>query len=99
MKHLKLPQALGLALLSLCLSSPLGAWAQTPKESPSLQCERDGKLQSCDDQPKVAKPKKAAAFKAQASEMTADTQQPTKKKKKKKSKKAAQKKAPPSAAE
>jgi hypothetical protein len=73
----------------------LGAWAQTPKESPSLQCERDGKLQACDDQPKVAKPKKAAAFKAQASEMTADTEQPTKKKKKK----AAQKKAPPSAAE
>lgn len=98
MKLLKLPQALSLALLSLVLASPLPAMAKAKKEPPSLQCERDGKLQTCDDQPEVAKPKKAAAFKAQAADMNGETQPPAKKKKKK-SKKTAQKKTKRSVAE
>ena len=61
MKHLQLPQALTLGLLSLCLATPLVATAKAKKETPSLQCERDGKLQACDDQPEVAKPKKGVA--------------------------------------
>jgi len=83
MKHLNLPQALSLALLSLCLATPLAATAKAPKEPPSLQCERDGKLQACDDQPEVVKPKKTAAFKAQAADMNGEADQPVKKKKKK----------------
>lgn len=46
MKHLKLPQALSLALLSLCLATPLPAMAKAKKEQPSLQCERDGQMQA-----------------------------------------------------
>jgi hypothetical protein len=83
MKLLKLPRALSLALLSLCLATPLVATAKAKKETPSLQCERDGKLQACDDQPEVAKPKKAAAFKAQAADVNGETDKPAKKKKKK----------------
>ena len=98
MKHLKLPQALSLALLSLCLATPLPAVAKAKKEPPSLQCERDGQMQACDDQPAVAKPKKVAAFKAQAADMNGETEPPAKKKKKK-SKKTAQKKTKRSAAE
>ena len=98
MKHLKLPQALSLALLSLFLASPLPAMAKAKKEQPSLQCERDGKLQTCDDQPEVAKPKKAAAFKAQAADMNSETDKPVKKKKKK-GKKTTKKKAKRSVAE
>jgi hypothetical protein len=98
MKHLNLPQALSLALLSLCLATPLPAVAKAKKEPPSLQCERDGQMQACDDQPAVAKPKKVAAFKAQAADMNGETEPPAKKKKKK-SKKTAQKKTKRSAAE
>jgi hypothetical protein len=98
MKHLNLPQALSLALLSLCLATPLPAVAKAKKETPSLQCERGGQMQACDDQPAVAKPKKVAAFKAQAADMNGETELPAKKKKKK-SKKTAQKKTKRSAAE
>ena len=98
MKHLNLPQALSLALLSLCLTTPLPAVAKAKKEPPSLQCERDGQMQACDDQPAVAKPKKVAAFKAQAADMNGETEPPAKKKKKK-SKKTAQKKTKRSVAE
>ena len=98
MKHLNLPQALSLALLSLCLATPLPAVAKAKKEPPSLQCERGGQMQACDDQPAVAKPKKVAAFKAQAADMNGETEPPAKKKKKK-SKKTAQKKTKRSAAE
>ena len=98
MKHLNLPQALSLALLSLCLTTPLPAVAKAKKEPPSLQCERDGQMQACDDQPAVAKPKKVAAFKAQAADMNGETEPPAKKKKKK-SKKIAQKKTKRSVAE
>ena len=97
MKHLNLPQALSLALLSLCLATPLPAVAKAKKEPPSLQCERGGQMQACDDQPAVAKPKKVAAFKAQAADMNGETEPPAKKKKK--SKKTAQKKTKRSAAE
>lgn len=98
MKLLKLPQALSLALLSLCLATPLVVTAKAKKETPSLQCERDGQLQACDDQTAVAKPKKVAAFKAQAADMNGETEPPAKKKKKK-SKKTAQKKTKRSVAE
>lgn len=98
MKHLNLPQALSLALLSLCLTTPLPAVAKAKKEPPSLQCESDGQMQACDDQPAVAKPKKVAAFKAQAADMNGETEPPAKKKKKK-SKKTAQKKTKRSVAE
>ena len=98
MKLLKLPQALSLALLSLCLATPLVATAKAKKETPSLQCERDGKLQACDDQPEVAKPKKGVAFKAQAAGMNGETDKPAKKKKKK-GKKTAKKKAKTKVAE
>ena len=98
MKHLNLPQALSLALLSLCLATPLPAVAKAKNEPPSLQCERDGQLQACDDQPAVAKPKTVAAFKAQAADMNGETEPPAKKKKKK-SKKTAQKKTKRSVAE
>ena len=98
MKHLNLPQALSLALLSLCLTTRLPAVAKAKKEPPSLQCERDGQMQACDDQPAVAKPKKVAAFKAQAADMNDETEPPAKKKKKK-SKKTAQKKNKRSVAE
>jgi hypothetical protein len=98
MKHLKLPQALSLALLSLCLATPLPAVAKAKKETPSLQCERGGQMQACDDQPEVAKPKKVAGFKAQAADMNGETEPPAKKKKKK-SKKTAQKKTKRSVAE
>ncbi len=92
MKLLKLPQALNLALLSLCLATPLVVTAKAKKETPSLQCERDGQLQACDDQTAVAKPKKVAAFKAQAADMKDESAEPAKKKKKK-GKKTAKKKA------
>ena len=98
MKLLKLPQALSLALLSLCLATPLPAMAKAKKEPPSLQCERDGQMQACDNPADMAKPKKAAAFKAQAAEMNGESEAPAKKKKKK-SKKAAQKKTKRSVAE
>ena len=98
MKHLNLPQALSLALLSLCLATPLPAVAKAKNEPPSLQCERGGQMQACDDQPAVAKPKKVAAFKAQAADMNGETEPPAKKKKKK-SKKTAQKKTKRSVAE
>ena len=98
MKHLNLPQALSLALLSLCLATPLPAVAKAKKEPPSLQCERDGQMQACDDQPAVAKPKKVAAFKSQAADMNGETEPPAKKMKKK-SKKTAQKKTKRSVAE
>ena len=98
MKHLNLPQALSLALLSLCLATPLPAVAKAKNEPPSLQCERVGQMQACEDQPEVAKPKKVAAFKAQAADMNGETEPPAKKKKKK-SKKTAQKKTKRSAAE
>jgi hypothetical protein len=99
MKHLNLPQALSLALLSLCLATPLPAVAKAKNEPPSLQCERDGKLQACDDQPEMTKPKKAAAFKAQAADVNGDADKPAKKKKKKKGQKTAKKKAKASVAE
>lgn len=99
MKLLKLPQALSLALLSLCLATPLVVTAKAKKETPSLQCERDGQLQACDDQTAVAKPKKVAAFKAQAADMNGDADKPAKKKKKKKGQKTAKKKAKASVAE
>ncbi len=99
MKHLTtLPQALTLGLLSLCLASPIGALAKTKTAPPPLQCERDGKLQACDDQPEVAKPKKGVAFKAQATDGAGMTDKPAKKSKKK-SKKSANKKAKRSVAE
>ena len=98
MKLLKLPQALSLALLSLCLATPLAAVAKAKKPPPPLQCERDGKLQACDDQPEVAKPQKGVAFKAQASDLNGDTAKPAKKSKKK-GKKTAKKKAKRSVAE
>jgi len=97
MKHHPLPQALSLALLSLCLAAPMGASAKPPAPPP-LQCEKNGLLQACDDQPEMAKPQKGEAFKAQASDMDGETNKPAKKKKKK-SKKTAKKKAKPSAAE
>ena len=98
MKHLKLPTALSLALLSLCLATPISAMAKTKKETPTLQCERDGKLQSCEDQPEVAKPKKATAFKAQSTDLNSEMDKPAKKKKKK-NKKSAKKKTKRSVAE
>lgn len=98
MKHLNLPQALSLALLSLCLATPLPAVAKAKKETPSLQCERGGQMQACDEQTTLAKPKKVAAFKAQAADMNGETEPPAKKKKKK-SKKTAQKKTKRSVAE
>jgi hypothetical protein len=99
MKHLNLPQALSLALLSLCLTTPLPAVAKAKNEPPSLQCERGGQMQACDDQPEVAKPKKVAGFKAQAADMNGDADKPAKKKKKKKGQKTAKKKAKASVAE
>ena len=98
MKHLQLPQALTLGLLSLCLATPLGASAKTKTPDP-LQCERDGRMQACEDAPTdAAKPQKAKAFKAQATDMTGETVKPVKKTKKK-GKKAAKKKAKRSVAE
>jgi hypothetical protein len=96
MKHHPLPQALRLALLSLCLAAPMGAKAKTPAPPP-LQCEKDGRLQACGDQPDVAKPSKGDTFKAQATDMNGDTAKPAKKKKK--GKKTAKKKTKPSVAE
>ena len=98
MKHLNLPQALSLALRSLCLATPLPAVAKAKNEPPSLQCERGGQMQACDEQATLAKPKKVAAFKAQAADMNGETEPPAKKKKKK-SKKTAQKKTKRSVAE
>jgi len=72
--------------------------AKAQNEPPSLQCERNGQLQACDEPTPLAKPKKVAAFKAQANEMNGETEPPVKKKKKK-SKKTAQKKSKRSEAE
>ena len=96
MKHLPtLPQALTLGLLSLALATPLSVSAKTKNTPNPLQCERDGRLQACEDSPSEArKPKKAVAFKAQATDGADSTDMPAKKSKKskKKSKKAGQKK-------
>ena len=96
MKHLPtLPQALSLGLLSLCLAAPSGAMAKTKTTPNPLQCEREGRMQACEDSPSEAsKPKKAVAFKAQATDGADLTDMPAKKSKKskKKSKKAGQKK-------
>ena len=97
MTHPTLPQALSLALLSLCLASPLGAHAKT-KAAPPLQCEKDGRMQACDDQPELSKPTKGGAFKAQANGLNEDADKPAKKKKKK-AEKTAKKKAKPSVAD
>jgi hypothetical protein len=56
-------------------------------------------MQACDDQPEMTKPKKAAAFKAQAADVNGDADKPAKKKKKKKGQKTAKKKAKASVAE
>ena len=84
----------GLPIERLISERPYGKSrkAKAKKETPSLQCERDGQLQACDDQTAVAKPKKVAAFKAQAADMKDESAEPAKKKKKK-GKKTAKKKA------
>jgi len=97
MKPPNLPQALSLALLSLCLASPPGAHAKT-KPAPPLQCEKDGRMQACDDQPELSKPQKGVAFKAQGTGVIGEADKPAKKKKKK-AKKTAKKKTQPSVAE
>jgi hypothetical protein len=67
--------------------------AKTKAKPNPLQCERDGRLQACEDSPtEASKPKKALAFKAQSADDTALTDKPVKKSKKK-SKKTGKKKA------
>ena len=91
MTHLHLPRALSLALLSLCLTAPLASTAKTKNTPNPLQCEKDGRMQACEDAPTEAtKPKKALAFKAQATD-GADVANKPPKKSKKKSKKAKKK--------
>lgn len=92
------PRVLSLALLSLCLSAPLASSAKTPNTPAQLQCDKDGRLQACEDAPAQAQqPRKAAAFKAQATDTNAESDKPVKKSKKKSKK--AKKKAKPSVAE
>ena len=58
--------------------------AKTKPTPNPLQCERDGRMQACEDSPSEAsKPKKAVAFKAQAADGTDLTDKPAKKSKKK----------------
>ena len=93
MKHLPtLPQALTFGLISLCLSAPLGAMAKTKAPPSPLQCEKDGRMQPCEDsQSDKLTTKKGLAFKAQAAD-GADAASKSHKKSTKKGKKAAKKK-------
>lgn len=98
MTHLQLPRALSLALLSLCLAVPLASSAKTKNTPNPLQCEKEGRMQACEDAPTdSAKPKKALAFKAQATDGADMAQKPAKKSNKKSKK--AKKKAKRSVAE